>query len=307
MRRGLRAFFREPTVQFLLLGALLYGASLLHARLNDPRRIVIGAADVARLGQLYAQQFGVAPSPSQLEWLIERHVRDEVLYREGLALGLGEADEVVRRRIVQKMEFLSDDESPVAAPTAAELRAFYAAHAERYRSPARVSFTQRYFSPDPGGEAAARERAARALALLAAQGGSGAATAGDPFWDREYLERADLLEIERVFGRGELSTRVFELPEGRWSGPLRSGFGWHLVRIEAREAPRLASFAEMESALRSDWQDEQRAQRKRAGLERRMQGYRIVREYATRDAGAAQGASTARAGGATPVLESTGQ
>lgn len=276
MRRALRAFFGEPVVQFLLLGALLYGASVLHARLNDPKQIVIGAADVARLGQRYAQQFGVAPSPSQLEWLIGRHVRDEVLYREGLALGLGETDEVVRRRIVQKMEFLSEDEGPVAAPTIAELRAFYDAHAERYRSPVRVSFTQLYFSPDRGGEAAARERAAQALARLQSRPGSEAA--GDPFWDREHLEHADRLEIERIFGRGELAARIFELPVGRWSGPLRSGLGWHLVRVEAQEAPRLAPLAEIEPELRSDWQDAQRTERKRAALGRLMQGYRIVRE-----------------------------
>lgn len=299
MRRALRAFFREPIVHFLLLGALLYGASVLHARLNDPRRIVITAADVSRLGQRYLQQFGARPSRTQLEWLIERHVRDEVLYREGLALGLGEGDEVVRRRIVQKMEFLSEDEGPVEAPTAAALRAFYQTHAERYRSPARVTFTQLYYSPDVGGETAARTRAERELARLQAQP-EGGKVAADPFWDRERLERVDRLEVERVFGRSELAARVFELPAGRWSGPLRSGLGWHLVRVEAHEAPRLTPFAEIEPELRADWQEEQRAQRQRAAFERLMRGYRIVREDAVR------GEKAARAEGAASVVASTG-
>jgi len=294
VRGVLWAALREPIVQFLLLGALLYGASVLLARQTDPRRIVLTTGEVVRLEQRHVQQFGVRPSSRQLEWLIERHLRDEVLYREGLALGLGEGDEVVRRRIVQKMEFLSEDEGLIAAPTAAELRAFYDAHPERYRSPARVSVTQLYFSPDrSGGEDSARARAARALTRLEA--GSEGAVDADSFGEGERLERMDRAGVERMFGRSELATRVFELPAGRWSGPLRSGIGWHLVRVEAQESPRLAPLAEVESELRSDWEQDQRAQRKQEALERLMRGYRIVRENA------------ARAELAAPIVASAGQ
>lgn len=306
MRDTLRAFFREPVVQFLLLGVLLYGASALYARLNDPRRIVIADGDVARLEQRYRQQFGARPSPQQLEWLIERHVRDEVLYREGLALGLGEGDEVVRRRIVQKMEFLSEDEGPAAAPTAAELHAFYEAHAERYRSAARLSFTHLYFSPDVGGDEAARQRAVQSLARLRARPGTGAEAAADPFWDREHLERVDRLEVERVFGRSELAARVFELPAGSWSGPLRSGFGWHLVRVDAQEAPRLAPLAEVEPELRADWQEDQRARRKREAFERLMRGYWIVREDAARGGAAVRSEAAVRRESGAPTVASAG-
>ncbi len=100
--------------------------------------------------------------------------------------------------------------------------------------------------------------------------------------------------IERLFGRGELAARVFELPAGIWSGPLRSGLGWHLVRVTAHEAPRLPALAEIEQELRTDWQDDERAQRKQEALERLLREYRIVRE------GAAPGASTAR----TPAVAS---
>lgn len=287
MRRALYTFFHEPTVHFLLIGALLYGASVLYARVNDPRRIVITNTDVAHLEQRFRQQFGVPPSPKQLEWLVQRHERDEVLYREGLALGLGEGDEVVRRRIVQKMAFLGEDDSTIAPPTAVELRAYYEANASRYRGPARVTFAQLYFSHDSGGEASARERAARALVRLQGRPGVETQAGADPFWDGERFERVDRAEVERVFGRSDLAARVFELPTGRWSGPLRSGYGWHLVHVEMRESPRLASFAEIEPELASDWQQDQRAQRKRDALERLMRGYRIVREDTTRSERAA--------------------
>ena len=278
MRRAIHAFFREPIVHFLLVGALLYGASVLHARVNDPGRIVITKADVVRLEQRFRQQFGVLPSAKQLESLIQRHERDEVLYREGMALGLGEGDEVIRRRIVQKMAFLSEDDRAIAPPTATDLRAYYEANAPRYRSPARVTFSQLYYTHDGVGETSALERATRALVLLRGRPGVESQPESDPFWDGERFERVDRVQVERVFGRTDLAARVFELPAGGWFGPLRSGYGWHLVHIEMQEPPRLASFAEIELELRSDWEQDQRAQHKQDALEQLMRGYRFVRE-----------------------------
>lgn len=283
MRRILRLLLGEPVVQFLLLGALLYGAATLHARRTDPQRIVLANATVALLEQRFQRQFGRSPSSEELEWLIERHVRDEIFYREGMALGLGEGDEVVRRRVVQKMEFLSEGEDRIVEPTAADLHAFYRANAARYASPARVTFEHRYFSPDNGGEGAAAARAERALAAWRAQPSGTAASPGDAggadrFWERLQLERVDREEIERIFGRSDLAAAVFDLPVGQWAGPLRSGLGWHLVRIEARAAPRTAPFKEVEADVRVDWLDAQRARYRAetfAALKRR---YLIVRE-----------------------------
>lgn len=282
-RRVLAAALREPVVQFLLIGALLYGAAVLHARSADPQRIVITNEAVALLEQRFVRQFGRSPSSEEFEWLIERHVRDEVFYREGLALGLGEGDEIVRRRIVQKMEFLSEGESQILEPTAADLRAFYEANAARYRSPARASFEHLYFSPDDGGEGAATARAERVLtALRAGPDGTqprGSAVPGvDRFWERTRFERADREEIERVFGRTDLAAAVFDLPLRQWAGPLRSGLGWHLVRVDAREAPQTAPFEAVEADVRIDWLDAQRARHRAATFAELKRRYRVVRE-----------------------------
>lgn len=285
MRRLFGVLLREPVVQFLLFGAVLYGAVALHARREDPQRIVITDEIVARLEQRYVRQFGREPASEELEWLIERHVRDEIFYREGMALGLGEGDEVLRRRIVQKMEFLSEGEGLVAEPTAADLQTFYAANAARYASPARASFAHLYFSPDNGGDGAAAARAERAIGALRAQPpgsveSSPGAAGADRFRERLRFERADREEIERIFGRSDLAAAVFDLPVGRWAGPLRSGLGWHLVRVDAREAPRTAPFAEVEADVRIDWLDEQRARHRAAAFADLKRRYRIVREAA---------------------------
>lgn len=272
------AFLREPVVQFVLLGALLYGAATLRESRDEPPEIRITAEAVDGIAQRFARQFGKPPTAEELEWLIERHVRDEVFYREGVALGLAEGDEIVRRRIVQKMEFLSEGDGLLREPAPAELRAFYAANAARYARPAQVSFEQLYFSPDTDGETGARARAERALERLTRRSPDERAGGGDPFWERQHLERVDRRELERLFGRSELTAALFELPMQRWVGPLRSGVGWHLVRIAAREPRRGASFADVEADVRLDWQEAQRLRHRRAAFEALERRYRIVRE-----------------------------
>lgn len=299
IRRLLVGLLGEPVVQFLLLGALLYGAMVLGERREEPQEeVVVTAETVAGISQHFARRFGRSPTSEELDWLVERHVRDEVFFREGVALELAEGDEIVRRRIVQKMEFLSEGEGLVGEPTEAELQSFHAANALRYASPARVSFVHRHFSPDADGEAGAHARAEQALARLRAQPGGEASADADRFPDRERFERADRAQIERAFGRSELTGALFELPLGTWAGPLHSGFGWHLVRIIAREAPQPAPFAEVAADVRADWQDEQRARHRLATFAELKRRYRIVREDAVQG-GTTGEASPARATAAT--------
>src|SRR4051794_22138595 len=108
---------REPIVHFALLGSLLYGAAALHATATDPQRIVVSDAVVSRLAERYIQQFGAPPPPMRLAYLIDRYVQDEALYRQGMAMGVANNDEIVRRRVIQKMEFLGEGETDVGEPT----------------------------------------------------------------------------------------------------------------------------------------------------------------------------------------------
>ena len=279
--RLLKGFLREPILHFLLLGALFYGTVSLHARPTDPHRIVVTDATLAQIKQKYMAQFGDAPSPDQFAYLIDRHIHEEALYRQGIALGLVENDELVRRRIVQKMEFLEEGEAEIGDPTAAELKAFYQANAARYLQPARVSFTHVYFSPDNGGDAAARGRAAGVLASLRAQPDQPVAALGDSFPEKLNFAMITGDDVEHIFGQGDLDPRLFDLPVGEWSGPIRSGYGWHLVRVEAREPPRPPNLADIDQDLRADWREAEQAKHKQRVLDELMRGYVVVREDRT--------------------------
>ena len=201
-----------------------------------PDQIVVTEAKIGNLAQLFERTWRRPPTQEELDGLIEAHVKEEILYREALALGLERDDIVIRRRLRQKMEFISEDVAPPAEPTEAELQGFLAEHADRFRKPSRVSFAQVYLSPERRG-ANARSDAERLLVGLNT-GRSDPAEAGDPFLlERDYRELS-AHDVERLFG-GAFAAEVAKLPVGRWSVPVESGYGVHLVLV--RDRPPRAS------------------------------------------------------------------
>jgi hypothetical protein len=265
---------REPLLHFLLLGALLYVASRLWAPGAADAQIVIDTARVERLVRLYELQTGAAPNAAQRERLIQDFVRDEALYRDALKLGLNEGDELVRRRMVQKMEFLNAGVEP-AEPTEAQLRAYHRAHAAQFAATARLSFTQVYFSPDGRGSAAARDAAAIALASQLALG------ADMPRGDRSPVatDYANMSrdEVQRTFGQRPLVEALMQAPLGQWVGPVESGYGWHLVRVSDRAEPVPLSLEQTRAAVIEAWQREARAEAERTRNEGLMRRYTVVR------------------------------
>lgn len=272
MKRLFKALAREPVAHFLLAGVALYGASLWYEEHIDPHRIVIDQQVTDMLAGRFAGQYGSSPTPAQLNELVRQYIRDEVLYREGLADGLGDGDEVIRRRIIQKMRFLIA--SDATDPDHAALVAYFNAHADRYRNPPRLTFRQVYFTPDVGGSKAAQARAKTALVRLNA----GEAVSGDPFPGPQTYTRVSPEDIARAFGHGDLTEHIAALPQGRWVGPLQSGLGWHVVRIDDRQAASLPAFAAVEDKVRADWLVDAQTRVSTAALDHMMRDYRIVHE-----------------------------
>ena len=256
--RRLGTLAREPFLQFLALGLLVFLARGWSGGTPERYHVTIGPADVRRLATGYEWQFGRPPTAAELGHLVDRHIEEEILYREGVALGLDRDDEIVRRRVVQKLQFLQEDTALVPEPDDAALRAFRARHADRYREPARATFRHRYFSPDDDGPAAARARAAAAIAPLANDAAATSLPAGDPFPGRDRYAAIDAAGLARIFGDSELSRTLFALAPHRWHGPLQSGYGWHLVFVDTLEPARERPFADVRDRIRADYLDERR-------------------------------------------------
>jgi hypothetical protein len=279
-RVAIGRWLREPLLQFLLAGLLLFvGYQWLNPKSAAPdpdRRIELTADDLRQIQLAWLAQGREALSPEQLRQLVEARVREEILYREALALGLDQDDTIVRRRLAQKMEFLFEDVAALQEPTGETLRAWFEKHAERFAAPARASFRHLYFSPDVRGERA-RDDAARAVAQLAG-GPVDAPTAealADPFMFQDYYGDRSFDEIARDFGPG-FSSALFDLTPGAWAGPIESGYGWHLVWIDGITPTHVPTFEGVESDVRREWVEEQRAEIRERAFAAMRARYEIV-------------------------------
>lgn len=280
MNLALGRWLREPLLHFLLSGMLLFaGYAWLQpaADRSDPgRRIEITADDLRQIRFAWLAQGREPLSGEQLESLVDARVREEILYREALALGLDQGDTIIRRRLAQKMEFLFEDVAALRDPTQDELRAWFVENAERFTQAARASFRHLYFSPDQRGEAA-RGDAERALAKLAGEPADAPASTAlaDPFMFQDYYGDRPFDEVARTFGPG-FARALFEHAPGAWTGPIDSGYGWHLVWIDELTPARAPAFEEVEPDVRSEWVEEQRAEIREHAFAAMRGSYEVV-------------------------------
>ena len=253
----MRRWLREPLVHFLVLGATLFGISRVVNPTAGPtapsRQIVLTLDDLRQLQVGFAAQWQRPPDQQEMLGLLEGRIKEEILYREALAMGLDKDDTIVRRRMAQKMEFLAEDVSAAHEPGAEELKAWFAQHTQLFAQPARITFRHLYFSPDRRGRNA-RSDAVEALAKLAGRSASaaGAPALGDPFMFQDYLADRTQEQIAKDFGP-PFSRALFSEKAGQWTGPIESGYGWHLVFIDSLTPQRSPSFEEVEADVKTAW------------------------------------------------------
>lgn len=269
------SFWREPLLHFAVLGAGLF---LLFSRIGEgdrPDEIVLTAGEIESLAEGWRRTWQRPPTRAELDGLIEDRITEEVLYREALALGLDRGDTIVRRRLRQKIEFLSDGLAGTADPSDTDLAAYLQQHAEQFRSEPRVSFEQVYVSTDRHGTAA-REVAERLLAELARRA-DGAGQLGDPIALEPAFEALPAGEVAKLFGP-EFVEQLLAASPGRWVGPIASGYGLHLVRVRERGDARDPSLAEVRKAVERAWREDRRTQAKADFVRRLRERYVVTVE-----------------------------
>lgn len=269
-----RRILREPLLHFLVLGLAIFLAAHWFEARSKRYTIEVGTDQVKRISEGYLLQYGAPPTTEQLKTLVDDQVREEIFLREGLALGLDRNDEIVRRRIAQKYDFLQQDMAAPRAPSDGELRSWYAAHQAQYAEPGRRSFDHVYFAIDQRGEAAAKALAAAVLARLQA---GGAAPGGDPFPGPKIVRQLSQANTDRLFGGEGFAARIFAAPPGKWDGPFRSGFGWHVIRVTEVVPPRLRGFEAARDDARDDWMKADRIAQNRASYAALRARYRVTR------------------------------
>lgn len=245
----LRRLLREPLLHFFALGALIFLVFGWFNRdeLRAPDEVVVDQAQVDGLTMQFQRLWQRPPTAEETRGLVDRWVREEILYREGLALGLDQNDTVVRRRIAQKMDFIAGGATP-PVPTDAELSAWLEAHRSTYRIEATYTLRQAYFDAARHGEGLPRRLEGMARSL----GDSAAAPEGDVTALPLTLSAASAGDVARTFGK-EFSEALAGLPAGRWQGPIASSYGLHLVRIDELTPAHDPGLDEVRAAVVRDW------------------------------------------------------
>lgn len=280
MSAHLKRLSREPLVHFLLIGLALFAAySLMNQGTNQEgssTRIVLTEDDIRQLEIAFTAQWQRPPNSQEMAALIDSRIREEVLYREALALGLDKEDTIVKRRMAQKMDFLAEDLSDIHEPTTQELRSWFEKNSLRFESSSRITFRHLYFSPDRR-SGNPRDAAMDALAKIAGEPEDSSVAAGlsDPFMFQDYYGDHTPEQVAKEFGP-DFAQKLFRLKPGFWNGPIESGYGWHLVWIDSITPGRVPAFEEVETDVRSAWIEEQRYEFKRRAFEAMKSHYRVV-------------------------------
>jgi predicted pyridoxine 5'-phosphate oxidase superfamily flavin-nucleotide-binding protein len=211
-----------------------------------PGEVVVDQSRVALLAAQFERTWQRQPARKELQGLVDDWVRDEIIYREGLAQGVDRNDEIVRRRVVQKMSFLVDGMA-ADVPTEADLQNWLREHPDDFLVAPSYTLRQVYFDPARHGDVLASV-VESAMASLQRNPN---APVGDATLLPASMSEAEAGEVARTFGN-DFANALAPLPDGRWAGPVPSGFGVHLVRIDARTPGRVPALAEVREAVERD-------------------------------------------------------
>ena len=269
----LPAILREPLVHFLLIGLALF---VLYGRVAsegaDSRTIEVNPARVDELSRQFQAVWSRPPTAEEMQGLIDAFIHDEVMYREGLAMGLDANDPVIKRRVRQKLDVISEEIGNQQTPTDADLAAFLTSNAETFRRPPILSFEQVFFSGDA--PAAEVEQLSRdGLAALNAGADPSSVGQATLLPATVTLQPADL--VARDFGEA-FADRLLALPLNVWQGPIASGMGAHLVRITEHRPSELPPLASIRPQVLREWENRRRERNRKEAYRAMLENYRIV-------------------------------
>jgi hypothetical protein len=273
----MKKLYKEPLLHFLIIGVLIFTLFSIVNKDEDTvsgNKIIVSTADIQRLSRNWAKKWNRPPTETELKGLVESHIREEVYYREALALGLDKNDTVLRRRMMQKMEFLSNDLAELNTPNESTLNQYFIDHKDKYELPARLSFTHIYFSMDKRGAKAFED----AKSVLSELNVPRAPERGDSFMMEYDFVQESPFEVERLFGK-IFANQLFTLETNTWLGPIKSGYGLHLVRISEKIDPRMPELASVIDKVRTDLMFKHRKKTNKEIYEKFKERYEIVVEY----------------------------
>ena len=274
------SLIREPLVHFLLIGALMFAIYAWNrgSQTEPPRQqIVVTSGRIEQLESIFRKTWQRPPTPAELKGLVDEFVLEEAYYRRAVAIGIDRDDTIIRRRLRQKLEFLTDDAAALVSAADEDLAAYLADHPDEFRELPKYSFRQVYFNSDKHADKDAEWFDSQLEQLR-----SGGEEIGDPSLIADSFADAPRQVVDGTFGAG-FSASLDELEAGSWQGPIRSGLGIHLILLEGRVEGRLPSLDEIRPIVQREWSNAQRIANREAMNTELLQDYEVVIEWPEAD------------------------
>ncbi len=274
----LKRLLKEPLSHFIALALVIFAVYFAFAPsgAGSPDRIIITGPKIEQLAAIFAKTWQRPPVAAELKGLVDDYVKEEIYYREAKALGLDMDDTVIRRRLRLKMEFLNDAAIDTLKPTDAELDAYLKAHPADFEIEPMLAFQQVFLNPERHGDKIDQDAAA-ILAALLANPAADPATLGDASLLPSELPLTGMMSIGQTFGT-EFGDALDRMTVGQWAGPLKSGFGLHIVRVTERMAGRMPALGEVRDAVLREWSNAKRKEMEDSRFNELLKRYEVTIE-----------------------------
>jgi len=270
---------REPLFHFLLIGAVIFVAFRFVSgdETNRPSKIVVTQAQIESLGVGFARTWRRSPTAAELQGLVRDYVREEIYAREAMILRLDKDDTIIRRRLRQKLEFISEDIANQADPSEEQLRAYLTQHLDVFRTDRRFTFEQVYLNPQQRGRNLERDAAQMLAHLQQAGSRADVSSLGDSLMLDYEFNGIPAGEVAKQFGE-KFAAKLGELQAGQWQGPIESGYGAHLVLLRQRTEGHIPALEEVRDAVRSAWANAHRVEASEKFYHNLLKRYDVVIE-----------------------------
>lgn len=282
-------FAKEPLLHFVLIGAAIYllfglfGQSESDDAVAEEDTILVTEGEINWLGEMWQKKWNRPPSDVEMLGLVRDHLRETVLYREAVAMGLDKDDVIIRRRMAQKLEFLAQDLIQPEPATDETLRSFFEENADRYQTPPLLTFTHVFLDPDRRGDDTLIDAEKLKAELIAsAKVPDEASDLGDRFMLQSYYPERDEADLSKLFG-SEFARSIMALEPKQWHGPVLSGYGTHLVYVHDRLESPPPSYEQVAERVRQDQENEKREKLNKEYIESLLSRYNVVIEGADED------------------------
>jgi hypothetical protein len=274
----LKRLLKEPLLHFLLLALVIFAAHgvLGPSGAGKSESIIVTSARIEQIGAIFAKTWQRPPTADELKSLIDDYVKEEIYYREAKLLGLDTDDTIIRRRLRQKMEFLSDAAAELLTPTDVELDAYLKAHPAQFEIEPMLAFQQVFLNPERHGDKIDQDAAA-ILEVLLTNVVADPATLGDPTLLPFGLPLTRNCSIAQTFGP-EFVEALGDVALGQWAGPITSGFGRHIVRVLERKAGRVPALGEVRDAVAREWNNAKRRELEDRRFDELLKRYEVTIE-----------------------------